>query len=409
MTYARAKLARLLKTQGAEVVVLDLPAGHGVNGPDDYLALKGDAALAQLFEPSIEKGSVSPQTPYMRFGQKLSERVLPFRTASQIGQETPQRVVWVVKPYVAKGAITEAGGKVKLAGKSTFATYMCREVLGGSDFMGNPTMRSPVVYLTEQPPSSWRLTLERAGLLGRDDFHSLYFKDVQGLEWAYVAGQAIEHCKKVGAALLVIDTLGQFAGIAGDSENNSGDALRAMQPLQLAAGEDIGVLYLRHERKSGGLVGESGRGSSAFAGAADIVLSIRRPEGNHRKTLRTIEAIGRFDETPDEMTIELTDEGYVSLGPSCDVEAQEASQHLLSVAPAVIEEAAELKDLLGTKIARATGQRVVKDLCSRGLLCCTGQGRRGNPFRYFLPEKVSAQTSNTGLAGNEQRMVEVTI
>lgn len=48
----------------------------------------------------------------------------------------------------------------------------------------------------------------------------------------------------------------------GDSENNAGDALAAMLPLQEAAGNGIAVIVLRHDRKSGGLVGESARESS---------------------------------------------------------------------------------------------------------------------------------------------------
>ena len=46
-----------------------------------------------------------------------------------------------------------------------------------------------------------------------------------------------------------------------------------MQPLQqAAAAEGLGVLVSQHERKSGGEVEDSGRGSSAFAGAADIEI-----------------------------------------------------------------------------------------------------------------------------------------
>jgi hypothetical protein len=52
----------------------------------------------------------------------------------------------------------------------------------------------------------------------------------------------------------------------------------------VAAGSaGLAVLMLRHERKGGGEVGESGRGSSAFAGAVDVILQLKRPEGNTRR------------------------------------------------------------------------------------------------------------------------------
>jgi hypothetical protein len=332
----------------------------------------------------------------VKFEQKESgARKLPFRTALEVATETPEHIEWIAKPYVALGAITEVDGKVKLAGKTTWTTFLCRAALDGLPFMGEPTTKTPVVYLTEQPPSSWRLTLERAGLLGREDFHCLYFRDIRGITWQDVADEAIAHCKQVGSKLLVVDTLGQFAGIAGDSENNSGDALAAMMPLQEAAGYGIAVILLRHDRKSGGMVGESGRGSSAYSGAVDIVLSIRRPEGNTKKTLRTIHAVGRFDETPEELVIDLTPEGYVSLGSAANVREADAEQVITAAAPKTPEEAVTLEELIkDSDVSRATAQRAAKNLCARGTLLTLGKGKKGNPFRYFLPEKDSAQTAH---------------
>jgi AAA domain/Toprim-like len=320
---------------------------------------------------------------YKEFGQKAS---LPFRTARQIAEETPEQIEWIAKPYVAKGAITEISGKVKLAGKTTFGTNLSNRVLDGALFLGEPTTKTPIVYLTEQPPSSWRITLERAGLLGREDFHTLYFKDARGTAWSDVADGAAEHCLKVGAGMLIIDTLGQWAGITGDSENNAGDALAAMLPLQEAAGNGIAVIVLRHDRKSGGLVGESGRGSSAFSGAADIVMSIRRPEGNTKKTLRVIHAIGRY-EVPEELVIDLTKDGYVALGTTANVAEAEAEQALLSALPRTETEAMTVKELIErAEVGRTTAQRVFKSLCARRGVEAIGAGKRGDPLRYFLPQ-----------------------
>ena len=65
-----------------------------------------------------------------------------------------------------------------------------------------------------------------------------------------------------------MDTLGQFAGIRGDGENSSGEAQAAMSPFA-ASRRKRARRDSRHERKGGGEVGESGRGSSAFGGAVD--------------------------------------------------------------------------------------------------------------------------------------------
>jgi hypothetical protein len=127
------------------------------------------------------------------------------------------------------------------------------------------------------------------------------------------------------------------------------------------------------------------------------VLSIRRPEGNSKKTLRTIHAVGRFDETPEELVIDLTPEGYVSLGTAANVAEAVAEQVITTAAPRTPEEAVTLDELIkDTDVSRSTANRVAKSLCARGALLTLGAGKKGNPFRYFLPEGFSFQTSNTG-------------
>jgi hypothetical protein len=73
------------------------------------------------------------------------------------------------------------------------------------------------------------------------------------------------------ARTLVFDTLSGLARLSGDSENNAGVATETMAPLQDAAAEGFAVLVPRHERKSGGTIGESARGSSAFGGSVDVM------------------------------------------------------------------------------------------------------------------------------------------
>ena len=198
------------------------------------------------------------------------------------------------------GRVTEIDGKIKSAGKTTFCTHMCRAIVDGSDFMGQPTARSPIVYLTEQSPATFREALRRADLLDREDFRVLFWHDTIGTPWPDIVRAARDEARRIGAKVLVVDTLGQFAGVRGDAENNAGAALEAVAPLQEAAAVDgLGVIILRHERKGGGEVGDSGRGSSAFAGAVDVVLRLRRQEGGGaRPGVRVLDALSRFDQTP---------------------------------------------------------------------------------------------------------------
>jgi putative DNA primase/helicase len=317
------------------------------------------------------------------------ERILRFKTAKEVAEGTPAATEWIARPWVAKGAITEVDGKIKAGGKTTWATHMVRMILDGEPFMGEPTTETKVVFLTEQPPASFRKALERADLLDREDLLILHWHDTRGVSWPDVARAAVAKAKEIGAMALFVDTLGQFAGIQGDGENSAGEAQKAMRPLQEAAAEGLAVVLTRHERKGGGEVGESGRGSSAFGGAVDIILSIRRAEGNVRPTVRVIESLSRFDETPSRLVIELTDDGYTSLGDATAFAEKEAMKAIVELLPSKEENAMPTDDILdelkkqGIKRTVSTG--ALAKLTESGTVRRIGAGKRGSPYRYHKP------------------------
>jgi len=307
-------------------------------------------------------------------------RKLTHRTARELAAETPEDVEWEWLPYVAAGAITELDGRPKAAGKSTLLAHLIAAVLDGSPFLGTPTRRTPVVLLTEQSAGTARVLLGRAGLTERDDLHVVLWHDARDVPWPEVVEQAAGLCREAGAGLLVIDTLPQFAGLAGDMENDSGAALAAMRPVQAAAASGLAVIVSRHDRKGGGEVGESGRGSSAFAGAVDVIIQLRRADGEARKGIRHLSALSRFDETPELLVIELTEAGYVALGTAEAVALQEARD---AIAEALGAEGMTMAELLAaTGLRRTTAQAVLAEMDAAGTLAKTGAGRKGDPFRY---------------------------
>ncbi len=166
-------------------------------------------------------------------------------------------------------------GRVKSAGKTTWTLHLCSSILEGKPFLGEPTKKSGVVFLTEQSDASFIEALEDAGLLEHEAFVILGYSDVFGVPWPEVVDVAVAKALELGYQVLMIDTIGQFAGLKGDAENNAGAALEAMRPLQEAAAKGLAVGFTRHERKSGGEIGNSGRGSSAYSGAVDLILILR--------------------------------------------------------------------------------------------------------------------------------------
>lgn len=330
------------------------------------------AVLREIDSAPIETG----------FGQKQSATL--FRTAADLVDES-SKAEFVVEPYILAGAVTELVAKIK-AGKTTY-------VLG--EIVRLALDKGPVVYLTEQPASSFRVALERAHLLGRENLFILRFNAVVGMDWPGIARLARDKCRETSARLLVVDTLSHFSGLDGDSENDSGAAITSMKPLQETAALGTGVLTIRHERKSGGEIGDAGRGSSAFGGAADTLLTLRRPQGNGRPTIRKIECISRFEGLPAEALYEYRDGHYHYLGTESEIADREAEAVILDRAPESEDRAKSLDELLdGSSTSRTTAQRVVRRLALEGQLTQIGRGKRGNPFRYFLSEKVSAQKAD---------------
>jgi len=342
-------------------------------------------------------------------------KAIPFHTAREIAQETPEEVDWLAPPWVAAGAITEVTGKAKASGKTTWIMHMVAACLDGGEFLGQQMAETPVVYLTEERPATLREALSRAGLLERDDLHVMYWHDTLGVAWPDVVAQAAAKCQQIGARLLVVDTLSQFAKLKGDDESAAGAALAALGPLQAAAAQGLGVLESRHERKGGGEVGESGRGSSAFAGAADVVLKLGRAEGAARPTIRKIEALSRFTETPENLVIELVDlfclapplrvvepnetkrppSRYVALGTETAVALASAKQAVLDILPMSEADALDRKEIeaeLPDTVKAYALTNALRELRESGEAHYIGEGKRGNPYKYWKRERFGTTT-----------------
>lgn len=317
------------------------------------------------------------------------ERFLDGATIQQIEDED---VTWIARGYAGVGLVTELDGKVKQSGKTTLATALCRSILTSAPFLDEPTTYTPVVYLTEQSGPSFKRNLRRAGLLGRTDLHILLWNRVTDLKWSQVVALAVARAKEVGAKCLIVDTLGQFSGVHGDSENHAGAALDVLKPLQAAAGtpeNPMAVVVLRHDRKAGGDVGDSARGSSAYSGAVDIILRLSRvntAEPGHERQ-RILESLSRFEETPARMLIEL-DEGepfeYRAIGDVNLIREHRRRTEVLEALPTTPDEALDREQLLQlVHMAWSDLLRVLNQLQHDRDVIRIGAGRQGNPYRYY--------------------------
>lgn len=298
---------------------------------------------------------------------------LPTLSAVEFCRQVPEEPEWVVEGYLARGTITELDAKIK-TGKTHFATDLIRAILAGEEFLGQKTVRTPVLYLSEERQTTFRAALKRSELENATDLYLVFRQEVRA-SWPEVGRAVVARAKNIGIGLVVVDTLSDWSGLAADQENDAGAALEAMRPLQAMAAAHLAVLAHRHERKSGGEVGESARGSSAFGGAADILLSLKKDPAVGHENRRVLEAVGRLDGLPPKLVLEMTDGRYRSLGTSAQVETDKAKELVLQILPSSQDEGLTEKDILDQakeqaddKITRSTLKRVLDDLLNEGVV-----------------------------------------
>jgi DNA-binding transcriptional ArsR family regulator len=167
------------------------------------------------------------------------------------------------------------------------------------------------------------------------------------------------------------------------------------------------VLVNRHRRKGGAAdIADEGRGSSAFSGAVDVILTLRRKPGMSRPTIRELVAASRFDDTPEELIVELDPEaGYSALGTEQAIAALEAEQAVLEAlsdsdahGDVPMCTTKELTEITGT--VRRTIERAVKSLEGAGMVKRVGEGGRKDPYRWVLVEKFDVHIAHP-LRGEE--------
>ena len=209
---------------------------------------------------------------------------------------------WIVERFLVEGAITELAAWVKV-GKSTLMLQMIASVLHGTPFLGRyEVQQGAVILLTEERRPSLFAALEEVGVTDQDPLHVAMWHEQNGLPWQEVATRAATEVQRLPAKLLVIDTLGRWAGV--DDENDAAKAELAMGPLQSVAGAlQLSVAVVRQAGKSLRETQNSGRGSSAYAGAADILVHLGYARDEHGKPLeldprRWLHVISRFERDP---------------------------------------------------------------------------------------------------------------
>jgi hypothetical protein len=116
--------------------------------------------------------------------------------------------------------------------------------------------------------------------------------------------------KRGGYDLVVLDTISSFWPV--QKENDAGEVQSALMPLWQITDAGVATLLVHHLHKSDGGEATASRGSGAPPAFVDVIVELRRHDPNDLKDRRRVlTAVGRFDDTPPELVVELTDQGYL--------------------------------------------------------------------------------------------------
>jgi hypothetical protein len=340
------------------------------------------------------------QGPY-----KLRQYVVAVASA-QYCAETPKETPYIVNGMIYHGTANQLMGPIK-EGKTTLLFAMIRNILSGSDFIGQETKPTNILYVTEQPRYSFQSQLARSGL---DRNHllerctaGLYVLDLGhlwSLDWEGRVDTIRENAYKLDSGLVIVDTFPRIALV--EEIQNAGEMNQRFEliaPLVVADGRTL--LMGWHERKAGGSISEAAAGTAASGGAVDMLLRLRRAPGSKlNDRTRQLELCGRLPVAFEEsVAIVLNNEmsNYKCLGTKQAAARKNTEQRILSLLPLEppgLTEAeinkrltaeAEEEGFKSTSVS--TVSRALEKLVESGLVICTGQGGQGrgksaDQYRY---------------------------
>jgi hypothetical protein len=187
-------------------------------------------------------------------------------------------------------------------------------------------------------------------------------------DWAELCEVLRRYCVSHEFGMLGVDTVARWAGVL--DENDAAQMAAAIMPLRKIAAEGIAVLFLRHDRKGGGALGESGRGSSSATGEVDYVLHLQKKAGQGETTLRQreFEGVHRIGGETGKLIVELNHSGHFDLvGSKGDVMLQRAKEYIRGKLPTDEDEAWTVKELVEEFMgSEATLIRALDQLCRDG-------------------------------------------
>lgn len=374
---AALKVNAELERAGLEVRIRPLPDSLGDKADlcDLYKWLNGgDAKFVEaLASLPVQDVAVSPTTGL---------RLTPLADLLQEPQET---ISWLWQDTLPSGGLSLLAAKPKV-GKSTFARNLALAVARGECFLGWDTSQGCVVYLALEDKCS-EVARHFRNMGAGDEPIQIHV----GVVPEEALSELTIAIKQTKARLAIIDPILRMVRLR--DANAYAEVTLALEPLLVLA-RDTGchILMVHHEGKGAGFreVGDGVLGSSAFFGAVDAALILRKAED--RRSLESRQRYG-MDMPKTVLSFDPVMGILEVVGTAEELEGVRAREAIIDL----VKDDGEFTqdDIRGIEGFRTqTLRRALTALMGDGVLERAGGGRKGDPFRYRVAR-------NSGSGGSQ--------
>ena len=300
----------------------------------------------------------------------------------------PTTYTWLVDGWLRRVGVSILSADPKV-GKSLFARCLAVAISGGVGcFLNRPARSGPVLFFEMDEPEE--SSAEHLAQIANPGAPLRFLMDYGAATLPARRSERFDLAERLaremGAALIVMDTLGKFTPFGGDKGiSDYGTMNELMRQYQvLAAATDSHVALVHHTAK-----GEGDRrtplGSQALGGATDANLALTR-EGDGT---RYIKAEGRGVDIP-KTRIDLRDDGWLTAGETAaQMSAKAMESDVLDFVMAQSEPIGHAEIQSNVSGKTRTKQHAIVGLVDSGRLIRTGTGTRGSPFLYSIPDSRS--------------------
>ena len=305
--------------------------------------------------------------------------------------EAPPEPVWIWNGLRRARCDHAPRRQTKVRQKSTLACALAEALSRRRQQLPRPPAPTGgVVYLSEEGAGTLKpklhgqvRTLTRDGAWPRPD-------------WATLIEAAITEANRIGATVLIIDSLGFWGSLDEGQENDSAVMQRTLGALGAATSAGLAVVLVHHQRKGGGEDGDAVRGSGAIFAArrhADRGRTAQKRQRTHPPAARRDRTMGgraagaRRRPRPARALL-AGGRARRGTGPprASSRSGSGSSTRSRSRTPGTTE--SELAELLEIDTRKVSGP--LRKLVDDGAVTRAGEGRKGDPYRYrkMLPQNA---------------------